>query len=240
MTLPRRTGVSLWRQVQLHLERQVADGTLKPGDQLPTEAMLAERFGVNRHTVRRALAGMEDRGLIRVEQGRGTFVREPVLPYRVSDRTRFTENVTGLNRSPARHLLNADTVDADPDVAALLKVPAGIALTRLLVIGDIDGFRISMSEHLFPADRFPGLADVMRETGSVTATLQHMGVADYRRKWTRVTARMPTGREADLLGQPRTRPVLVSESVNVDPDGRPIEYGHTRFNSDWVQLVYEP
>jgi GntR family phosphonate transport system transcriptional regulator len=63
---------------------------------------------------------------------------------------------------------------------------------------------------------------------------------DYRRKWTRVTARMPSGREADMLQQPRTRPVLVSESVNVDPDGRLIEFGLTRFNSDWVQIVLEP
>ncbi|MBB4286998.1 phosphonate metabolism transcriptional regulator PhnF [Roseospira goensis] len=240
MVLPRRSGVALWRQVQIHLERQISDGSLQPGDQLPTEAQLAARFGVNRHTVRRALAGLEDRGLIRVEQGRGTFVQEPVLAYRVSVRTRFTDNVAAQNRVPTRSLVEVGEGPAGASVAAALDVAPQTRLTRIVIVGECDGHRISHGEHLFPAARFPGLAEAFRAEQSITLALRRLGVPDYHRKWTRVMARMPTGREADLLEQPRSRPVLVSESVNVDPEGRPIEYGLTRFNSDWVQIVFEP
>jgi GntR family phosphonate transport system transcriptional regulator len=240
MSLPRRSGVALWRQVQMNLEQQLADGVLQPGDQLPTEARLSSHFGVNRHTVRRALSGMEERGLIRVEQGRGTFVQEPVVPYHVSVRTRFTDNLAGQNRVPARTVLEVETVEAEAAAAAALEVAAETALIRVVLVGDSDGRRISHSEHLFPAGRFPGLDRALAAEASVTRALAKLGVPDYKRKWTRVTARMPSGREADLLQQPRSRPILLAESVNVDPDGRPIEFGLTRFNSDWVQIVFEP
>ena len=52
--------------------------------------MLSERFGVNRHTVRRAISTLVEQGLLRVEQGRGTFVAEDVVEFVVGERTRFT------------------------------------------------------------------------------------------------------------------------------------------------------
>ncbi|HTN11112.1 MAG TPA: GntR family transcriptional regulator [Acetobacteraceae bacterium] len=76
---PREDGVALWRQIANALEAEIAAATLAPGARLPTEAQLAARFAVNRHTVRRALEEMSRNGLIRVEQGRGSFVAEDVL-----------------------------------------------------------------------------------------------------------------------------------------------------------------
>ena len=240
MVLPRGGGVALWRQIQMHFERQLSDGSLQPGDRLPTEARLSEQFGVNRHTVRRALAGLETRGLIRVEQGRGTFVREHVLAYRISERTRFSDNVAGEQRSPSRTLVSLSERAADPVVAEALNLAPETRVLCVEMVGDSDGRRISYSEHHFPAPLFPGLAEALQAEQSVSRALRRVGIADYRRAWTRVTARMPSGREADMLQQPRSRPVLVSESVNVDPDGRLIEFGLTRFNSDWVRIVLEP
>jgi len=240
MVLPRRSGVALWRQVQIHLERQISDGTLKPGDRLPTEAQLSAQFGVNRHTVRRALAGMEERGQIRVEQGRGTFVQEQVLAYRVSVRTRFTENIVGANRVAQRSYVDSSQVAATAAMAEALDIDLGAPVMCVVLVGDLDGQRISQSEHFFSVERFPDIAEAIRADESVTLALRRLGVPDYHRKWTRVAVRMPSGREAELLGQPRTRPILVTESLDVDPDGRPVEYGVTRFNSDWVQIVFEP
>jgi len=224
----------------MDLEDQLSDGTLGPGDRLPTEAQLAEQFGVNRHTVRRALAGLDERGLIRVEQGRGTFVQEPVLSYRIAERTRFTDNVAGQNRTPSRDVIEVRAIPAQGEPAKGLDMGPDGTLTRIVVAGHSDGQRISHSEHFFSSAQFPGIGDAVRAEKSVTAALRRLGVDDYRRKWTRITARMPTSREADLLGQPRTRPILVAESLNVDTHGHPIEYCLTRFSSDWVQIVFEP
>ena len=93
MTLQRQAGVSLWRQIAQTLEGEIKAQVLAPGRQLPTEAELAERFGVNRHTVRRGIAFLEQEGLLRVEQGRGTFVQERMVDYRLGKRTCLTENI---------------------------------------------------------------------------------------------------------------------------------------------------
>ncbi|MFC7539728.1 GntR family transcriptional regulator [Siccirubricoccus deserti] len=67
--LARGQGVALWRQIAGSLEAEIAAGGLAPGARLPTEAELTARFRVNRHTVRRAMEELENRGLVRVEQG---------------------------------------------------------------------------------------------------------------------------------------------------------------------------
>ena len=67
-----------------------------------------------------------------------------------------------------------------------------------------------------------------------------MGVADYVRASTRVSARLPTAVEADLLQADRGRPLLVSENVNVDGTGGIVEFGIARYPSARVQIVFEP
>src|SRR3546814_19780295 len=90
MTLQRGAGVALWRQIAETLEKDIREQVYEPGQRLPTEAELAERFSVNRHTVRRGIAFLEQEGVLRVEQGRGTFVQERMVDYRPGQRTRFT------------------------------------------------------------------------------------------------------------------------------------------------------
>ena len=71
------SGVALWRQVADGIERGIANGTYAPGEKLPGETEIAETYRVNRHTVRRALATLAERGLVRAERGSGTYVEAP-------------------------------------------------------------------------------------------------------------------------------------------------------------------
>jgi DNA-binding FadR family transcriptional regulator len=73
----RQPGRNLTEQVIESLRRRVTDGTLKPGDKLPTEKLLIEEFGVSRTVVREAISGLRADGLVEPRQGIGVFVREP-------------------------------------------------------------------------------------------------------------------------------------------------------------------
>jgi DNA-binding transcriptional regulator YhcF (GntR family) len=64
----------LWAAIARSLREDIAEGRYAPGDKLPTEAVLSERHGVNRHTVRHALAALVDEGLVRTRRGAGAFV----------------------------------------------------------------------------------------------------------------------------------------------------------------------
>lgn len=232
--------MALWRQIAEALEKEIAGGVREPGERLPTEQDLSSEYGVNRHTVRRALAALVEQGLIRVEQGRGAFVQEAMLDYRVRKRTRFSENVTAAQREPSGRLLRALELKAEEAVARALELRKGSPVILLETVGEADGRPISVAAHYFPKARFPDLIAAYGEAGSVTGALARYDAADYTRKVTRVTARMPRGSDARTLQQPANRPILMAESINVGADGRPVEYSVTRFASDRVQIVFEP
>ncbi|EPR43825.1 transcriptional regulator, GntR family with UTRA sensor domain containing protein [Desulfovibrio sp. X2] len=240
MTLERGSGVALWRQIRNVLEHEIADAGQAEDGRLPTEKELSERFGVNRHTVRRALAVLEAEGLIVVEQGRGAFVRPQMVSYQLARRVRFSQNLLRQSRAPRGRLLEASVVRASAEAAKALHVAQNDPVCRLEILGQADGVPLSIGTSHFSGARFPGLVEAYRESGSITEALRACGLPDYVRKSTLVTARMPTPREARLLGQPRSRPVLVAESVNVDAQGRPVEWGICRWASERVQLAVEP
>lgn len=240
MARTREPGVAMWRQIAGEIERDVSAGTYRPGERLPTEFVFAERFGVNRHTVRRAIAHLVEKGLLHVEQGRGTFVHEHIVDYAVGKRTRFSEIVAGQRRAPGGVLVLAELRKAGAACAKALGVDRNAHVFVLRTLGEADGRPISLGDHMFrPAD-VPGLAEAYARHGSITKALADIGIPDYARRTTRVTARLPTRDEAGLLQQPPNRPVLVSESLNVTLDGKPLEYGVTLFAGDRVQLVFEP
>jgi GntR family transcriptional regulator len=73
----------VFRQLADLLREQIVDGTLAPGDPLPSELRLAQEYGLSRTTVRQAIAILRAEGLINVERPRGTFVRAAEASERV-------------------------------------------------------------------------------------------------------------------------------------------------------------
>jgi GntR family phosphonate transport system transcriptional regulator len=237
--LSRGAGVSLWRQIVQMIEREIASGDYRPGARLPTEAELSARFAVNRHTVRRAMEELEGKGLVRIEQGRGSFVAEDVLDYRLGPRTRFSENIRRQSREPAGRVLRVAEIAAEASLADMLNIRRGRPVIVVERVSLADGRPVVVGTHHFPAARFGRLPALLAENPSITAALTACGVPDYRRKVTRITARLPTPEEADILQQSRNRPVIVTESINVDPTGEVVDVTFGRYASGRVQLVVE-
>ena len=113
------SGVALWRQVADGIERGIADGRFAAGEKLPGENEIAETYRVNRHTVRRALATLAERGLVRAERGSGTYVEAPRLAYPLRSRTRFSEIVGAGGREPRGQLIDASEEAASRELARL-------------------------------------------------------------------------------------------------------------------------
>ena len=149
-------GVTRWRQIADSLGREIIEMYFADG-RLPTEPELASRFGVNRHTIRRAIGELADRGLVRVEQGRGTFVANGHIDYLLGRRTRFSANLQREGREPGHHLLSAEHSTADAATAQELGIPPGAAIIEIETLGHADGVPVSYAIHRFPAERFAAL-----------------------------------------------------------------------------------
>src|SRR6201996_5251390 len=175
----RQDGISLWRQIANRLRADIAAGANPPGAQLPTEAEMSARFGVNRHTVRRALEELSRDGLVRVEQGRGSFVAEDVLDYNVEPRTRFSEWIRRHNKEPSGIVRQLREISADRRVADGLGIRSGSRVVLLERLGFADDRPVSLARHYFPAGRLKGIFQALQATPRITEALKAVGVDDY-------------------------------------------------------------
>lgn len=232
------TAPPVWQRIALALSAEI-DG-LAPGERLPSEAQLAARFVVNRHTARRAIESLARQGRVRVEQGRGAFVADAGLDYPVATRTRFSEWIRRHDKVPAGEVLRVRELPAGIQIAGALAIGAGDGVALLERLGRADGIPVSLSDHYFPVGRLPGITAALRAAPTITDALARVGVADYTRRSTRVSARMPSATEAGLLHIDPARPLLICENVNVGPDGAIVEFGVARYPSARVQVVFEP
>lgn len=214
----------LWRRIEARLKRMILNGDYAPGARLPPDRQIASDFGANRLTARRALASLQQQGLLRIEQGNGTFVADQLVHYSIGERVRFNENLDVRNATPRRVLLRDDEVEAAPQVALRLGIEPGEPVLKLDILGYANERPISVFARYAPAQRFRGLSEAFKGEGSFSGALRHFGVHDFRRKVTEVFARLPTPLEARLLEQPKTQAVLAVESVDVDLEGTPISF----------------
>jgi len=227
----------IWRTIADTLQDELAQGLYRPGDRLPTEAELAARFGVNRHTVRHGLSPLIESGLLHARRGAGVFVASRPTEYALGPRVRFHQNVTASGRTPSRRITRLETRPARSEETEALRLAPGALVHVIEGISLADGQPLAAFSSAFPAARFPGLLAAMEGQNSVTAALAACGLEDYTRSETRLTAKLADALQANALMVQPGAPILQSVAVNVDPAGVAVEYGTTWFAGDRVALT---
>lgn len=229
----------IWQAIADALRDDLAEGRYTPGDKLPTEAALAERFGVNRHTVRHGLSALVAEGLIRTRRGSGAFVSATPANYSIGPRVRFHENLVAAGRRPEKQVLHVEERTATEAEARILHMAPGALICAYHGLSFADGQPVAVVESVFPADRLPGLLAALAAYTSITDALRAVGVADYTRASTRLTAVRATATQALHLQVAEGDPLLKSTSLNVEETGKPVEYGQTWFAGDRITLTLE-
>ncbi|WP_411034896.1 phosphonate metabolism transcriptional regulator PhnF [Shinella sp. BYT-45] len=237
----RQTGVALWRQIADRLRLAINNGDFDETGMMPPETVLAGRFGVNRHTVRSAMAALAEEGIVRPIQGIGTRIeRRDRLRFPISRRTRFSQGLGDQARDLEGRLLGSATEVAPSAVADALGLATGSLCVRLETVNSADKRPISCGTHYFPADRFGGIAAAFDRTRSITASFRELGVPDYVRRSTEISAIHAEGDDMRNLKLSPGAIILVATAVNTDLDGTPIQFSRTRFAADRVRLTVEP
>ncbi|MBE2276297.1 MAG: phosphonate metabolism transcriptional regulator PhnF [Rhodobacteraceae bacterium] len=231
---------ALWTAIARTLTTEIAEGLYRPGDRLPTEAALSARFGVNRHTIRHALAAMAEAGTVHSRRGAGVFVASRPMDYALGRRVRFHQNIAGTGRTAARRVSRLETRPATTHEATMLKLAPGAPVHVSEGVTLVDGQPLASFRSVFPAERFPDLPDALARHNSVTAALADCGLTDYTRAETRLTAKLADPVLALALQVQPGAPVLRSVAVNVDAAAVPIEFGITWFAGDRVTLTVNP
>jgi GntR family phosphonate transport system transcriptional regulator len=233
----RSCDVPVWRQIEQQVLQQIRSGQLRGGAKLPSGLELARQLRVNRHTVRRALDALEERGAIHGDPGRGLRVREECYDYAIGRRTSFSRNMNSLSVTSGNKVLGTALVMPPQRVAESLALARGERAWWVESSAYAEGRVLDHGQAWFSAARFPRLGEVFQRTGSVSRTLAEFGISDYFRSYTRVTARLAGTATGIVLDQSPDLPVLEVESLNVDGQNQPVQYGLTCFAAERVQLV---
>ncbi|MEN9894594.1 MAG: hypothetical protein RIR97_446 [Pseudomonadota bacterium] len=235
--IERRTGVALWRQIADRIRTAINAGDYSENGRLPPEMVLAETFGVNRHTVRRAIAYLADDGLLKAEQGIGTRIqRRRKLSYPISRRTRFSEGLSDQARDLHIVFVASTHRLADEEIAASLAVPLQHPCLEIEIISLADGQPMSCSVHYFDSMRFGTMDQALKMTGSITKAFASLGLDDYQRISTEISARPASSTECERLTLAPGAIVLETVAVNADSALRPVQFSRTSFAADRISL----
>ncbi|MEM6890185.1 MAG: phosphonate metabolism transcriptional regulator PhnF [Pseudomonadota bacterium] len=227
----------IWKSIAQTLQQEIRADHYGPGDKLPTEAALAARFGVNRHTVRHALKSLSDEGLVFARRGAGVFVTQVPTDYPIGKRVRFHQNLISAGRVPAKELLSLETRSASATEREMLCLEKGQQVHVYEGLSLADRQPIALFHSTFPATRFAKLPQYLAKSGSVTAALSACGVTDYTRASTRLKAKSANPMQALHLKLAEGAPLLYTSAINVDLDGKPVEFGKTWFAGERLTLT---
>ena len=239
VAINRHSGEAVYSQIARLLDEEIQK-FYKAGDCLPSEQELADRFGVNRHTVRRAIEQLMENGLVERQHGKGTFVLDLPLDYAIGKITRFTETLESVGKTTSNKIIRKLIVPARSGVAHRLELAEEQDVVWIETLRFTDGKPVCLISHFLPLAQFPDMFDAYAGGSLHRFIRTQYGIA-LRRTESLITAALPQGDDAVLLGMPQNRPVLRVKSVNVcERDGTPLEYALTRFRADRIQLRINP
>lgn len=232
MTEPRgaaqRSGEARYRQIERYLRKRVE--RLDPGDALPTEAELCERFGVSRMTVRQAIAELVAAELVVRRRGRGTFVAARPLHRRPGVFLSFTEEMRRRGLVPSSRMVSAELSPATADERAELGLPVDADVVRIVRVRCADRTPIALEETaLLP--EFVAVLDADLAIGSLHQALRDLGTTAMAATGS-VTARLAEPAERRQLGLSGVAALLVETRVLVDQHDRPFERTESRYVAD--------
>lgn len=257
-------GRTRWQVIYEELRDLIEQGKYEPGEQLPPERELAERYGVARSTARTALTRLEQAGLVTAGAGSlGRTVRKPLEIH--FDASKFEvgayrdDEVRGVDQWASnvedqgwegRQDVSVTTRTASPAVARWLAVESGARLVRRRRIRmvrkppAIEWVPVMVADSWFPEDvatrKVDGIAPILEERDITMpgGIIRSIGIRQTK-FIDEIRSRMPTDDEVNLLALPSGTPVGEHARIGIDENGRRIRVLASVFAGDKQYVRYE-
>ena len=219
-------------QLKELLREKIAAGEWKPGDMIPSERELSEQYNISRMTARQALHELATEGLLRREQGRGTFVAEPKIEHGLTRLTGFTEDMKARGLTPGAHVVRLELTNAPFLAVQALQ----IAPEEKVVL--LERLRLAAGEPIAVETcylRFNGVENLLNEdfeNNSLYQILAEKYNISPTRAEQKIGADLCSRREQELLNIAEGAPVLRNQRITYDQWGHPFEYTESAYRAD--------
>lgn len=219
--IDRSSPTPLYFQLAQAIEGAITGGDLPAGSRLENELLLAERYGLSRPTVRRAVQELVDKGLLVRKRGVGTQVIQPHV-RRPVELTSLYEDLARAGETPTTTVLSLERVPAPAEIAAELDLVEGVEIVVLRRLRYSHGEPLALMTNFLPG-RFRPTAEELSERG-LYQYLRGQGV-HLRVAHQRIGARPARADEARLLEEPPRAALLTMERTAFNDQGVAVEHG---------------
>jgi DNA-binding GntR family transcriptional regulator len=229
--LDRSSPVPLYYQISLQIEEAIERGDLPAGSRLENEASLAQRWGLSRPTMRRAIQELVDKGLVVRKRGIGTQVVGHGQVKRQLQLTSLYDDLVRSGQKPTTTVLVREVTPADEVVAGKLAIAAGDDVVHIKRLRFADGEPLAFLRNWLPLEVAADYTAEQLEAGGLYALFRGSGI-NTRIASQRIGACVATSQEARPLGVRRGAALLTAERVTYDDNGRVVEYGRHLYRAD--------
>jgi GntR family transcriptional regulator len=233
----RASGAPAHSQIEQWFMEMITTGELAAGDRLPREQDLAAIFSVSRMTLRQALSGLQQRGVLDRVPGRsgGTFVIEPKIECDLTGLAGFTEQLWRANLRASARLLSARTCPAPRVVASSLGLARDAEVHEIVRVRAVDNTPLALERSYFPASLFAGLLEL-----DLSHSLYELMDSDFGQRPTTASEHLepvlPSGEDAEHLELPPGQPVMLIERTAFSCAGQAVEYARDLFRPDRIRI----
>ena len=234
-----RGPIPLHHQVFRDLKSALDAHEWRPGDRMPTERALAERYGCSLITIRHALGELVREGRIERTRGRGTFVLQPRIDRDIAGAMSFSEEMQRRGLDPATRVVTARIEPAGDAVAGSLNIAADAPVIYLERVRLGSGEPLLLEQARLPAERFPGLLAFDFEHRSLYDILAERYATRIVRAREMVEPVMLRRREAALLSLPTRALALQVDGTAFAADGSAVEVARSYVRGDRTRYYLE-
>jgi GntR family transcriptional regulator len=224
--------VPRYHQLKEIIREQIVGGDLKPGDVIPSERELSERYGVSRMTARQSIVELTNEGLLYRRQGKGTFVAWPKIAQQLTALTGFTEDIRARGQRPGTRVLEVGMVPVDGAAALRLQVPTGQRVVRIYRARLADDEPLALEQSLISFFGCEKLLDVDLVGTSLYGLLESQFGLPPIEADQELEAGLATTEHAGLLGIAVGSPVLLLRRTTYTERRQPIEYAESVYRGD--------
>ena len=220
----RNSPLPRYYQLKEIMRERVQSDEWKPGELIPSERELSEKYGISRMTARQAITDLVNEGLFYREQGKGTFVSQRKITQQLIRLTGFTEDIKARGQKPGTKVLSAQMFPADETTAEKLRIDPGTLIFRLqrLRLADDEPLAIELSQISFKGCE--RLLEEDLEQNSLYRLLETKYGIPLLEADQELEAGLAGNEEAQLLKISLGRPVLFTRRITYTERNQPIEY----------------
>ncbi|MCR4440738.1 MAG: GntR family transcriptional regulator [Peptococcaceae bacterium] len=231
-------SLPLYLQLKNIISGQIKDGVLKPGEKLPSERELCERYGVSRITVRQALNELSNEGLIDRSHGKGTFVSRTKVEQDLYSITPFQHFILSKGMKPRTMYIEGKVIPNSYHLSKILNVPLSENLVEMALLGLGDDMPMSFYTSFFSYELGIKMQELAQRAASENRSFTTF---DLYKEIPQITlgvinqtfeASIADAYISNILKIKKGNPILIAESIIYSHDDRPLEYKTTIYRGD--------